>query len=118
MASVVPQQRLRAQQRLREAALARSSLEAAFIPHASTRAMDELMAEAADRPIVMGIALHPYLVGWPHRARHLRRALAHIATRGGEADGPWLTTAGAIAAYAASLPPGSIVGDAAAAPAG
>ena len=79
---------------------------------------DELMAEAADRPIVMGIALHPYLVGWPHRARHLRRALAHIATRGGEADGPWLTTAGAIAAYAASLPPGSIVGDAAAAPAG
>ena len=46
MASVVPQQRLRAQQRLREAALARSSLEAPFIPHASTRAMHELMAEA------------------------------------------------------------------------
>ena len=46
MASVVPQQRLRAQQRLREAALARRSLEAPFVPHASTWAMHELMAEA------------------------------------------------------------------------
>lgn len=79
---------------------------------------DELMAEAVDRPIVMGIALHPYLVGWPHRARHLRRALAHVAARDGEAGGPWLTTAGAIAAHAASLPPGTIAGDPRVGPAG
>ena len=36
------------------------------------------MADAAERheqPLVMGIALHPYLVGQPARLRHLRRDL-------------------------------------------
>ena len=27
----------------------------------------------------MGVALHAYLVGQPHRLRHLKRALHHIA---------------------------------------
>ena len=27
----------------------------------------------------MGVALHAYLVGQPHRLRHLKRALRHIA---------------------------------------
>jgi hypothetical protein len=42
----------------------------------------------------MGIALHPYIVGRPHRLRPLRQALRHIADR---RDAIWLTTAGAIA---------------------
>ena len=29
----------------------------------------------------MGVALHAYLVGQPHRLRHLKRALRHIAAR-------------------------------------
>jgi len=56
---------------------------------------------------VMGIALHPYLVGQPHRLRHLRRALTHVAR---QREGVWMTTAGAIAAHAAGLPPGIVPG--------
>ncbi|HET7847595.1 MAG TPA: polysaccharide deacetylase family protein [Pseudolabrys sp.] len=63
-------------------------------------------AECAKRPLVMGIALHPYIVGWPHRFRHLARALKHIATQAD--DRVWLTTAGAIAAHAGALPEGRV----------
>jgi hypothetical protein len=51
----------------------------------------------------MGVALHPYIVGQPHRLRHLRRALSHVAT---QRERIWLTTAGAIAAHVRALPPG------------
>jgi peptidoglycan/xylan/chitin deacetylase (PgdA/CDA1 family) len=68
---------------------------------------DEMRAQSRAQPLVMGIALHPYLVGQPYRLRHLRRALQHIAAN---RDGVWITTAGAIAAHAASLPPGTIPG--------
>ena len=49
---------------------------------------DEMLAQARAQPLVMGIALHPYLVGQPYRLRHLRRALQHIAN----AKGVWFTT--------------------------
>ncbi len=39
---------------------------------------DVLYAEGASRPRVMCIALHPYLIGVPHRIRWLDKALAHI----------------------------------------
>ena len=62
------------------------------------------MLEQAHQPaephgLVMGIALHPYIVGQPYRLRHLRRALRHIVahatiTAPGEV---WITTPGAIA---------------------
>ena len=61
------------------------------------------MLEQAQKPrephgLVMGIALHPYIVGQPYRLRHLRRALRHIVshatiTAPGEV---WITTPGAI----------------------
>jgi len=55
---------------------------------------EERIRQIADgKPQVMGIALHPYLVGRPHRMRHLRRALEHITARRGDI---WITTAGAI----------------------
>ncbi len=57
---------------------------------------DEMMAQSRQQPLVMGIALHPYLVGQPYRLRHLRRALTHIAA---QRDGIWLTRSGEIAAY-------------------
>lgn len=63
---------------------------------------DEMLAQAAHAPLVMGIALHPYIVGQPHRLRPLRRALDHIARH---RDAIWLTTAGAIAAHAAERLP-------------
>ncbi len=40
---------------------------------------DEMLAQAQSGPLVMGIALHPYIVGQPYRC-HLRRALNHVAT--------------------------------------
>ena len=44
-------------------------------------------------PQVMGIALHPYIIGQPYRIRALRRALAEVAAR---RDEVWITTAGAV----------------------
>ncbi len=55
---------------------------------------DEMRAQAAGQALVMGIALHPYIVGQPFRLRHLRRALEHIHDR---RDEVWITTAGAVA---------------------
>jgi hypothetical protein len=54
---------------------------------------DEMLLQSEKQSLVMGIALHPYIVGQPYRLRHLRRALAHIA---GCRDDIWLTTPGAI----------------------
>ena len=54
---------------------------------------DEMLQQAQRQPLVMGIALHPYIVGQPYRLRHLRRALAHIAAH---REQLWITTPGAI----------------------
>lgn len=63
---------------------------------------DEMLPDARHAPLVMGIALHPYIVGQPHRLRHLRRALSHIASQSGRI---WITRAGDIAeSYAAQVP--------------
>ena len=56
---------------------------------------DEMLRQSTEQPLVMGIALHPYLVGQPHRLVHLRRALAHIVKHR-DAGNVWLTTPGAI----------------------
>jgi hypothetical protein len=66
---------------------------------------DEMVEQSAAQPLVMGIALHPYLVGQPYRLRALRRALAHIV---GQRDRVWLTTAGSIADHVLALPEGTI----------
>ena len=50
--------------------------------------------ECADRPVVMGIALHPYLMGQAHRFEHLERALRTLKEQAGEET--WFTTSGAI----------------------
>ncbi len=57
-------------------------------------AFDVMLEESARRPLVMGIALHGYLMGHPHRLKHLDRALRHMLAAGGGAV--WWTTAGAI----------------------
>mmetsp|Transcript_27546 Transcript_27546/g.86173 ORF Transcript_27546/g.86173 Transcript_27546/m.86173 type:complete len:303 (+) Transcript_27546:26-934(+) len=54
-------------------------------------------SERHEQPLVMGIALHAYIVGQPFRLRKLRRALEHIAAH---RDDVWLTTSGEIAAHA------------------
>ena len=52
---------------------------------------DEMVSQSKEQSLVMGIALHPYIVGQPYRLRHLRRALKHIAKKN-----VWLTTPGKI----------------------
>lgn len=69
-------------------------------------AFEVMQQESKKRPLVMGIALHAYIVGWPHRFKHLARALKHIVTEA--KPNVWFTTAGGIAIHAERLPSGTI----------
>jgi allantoinase len=66
---------------------------------------DEMRELSAARPLVMGLALHGYIVGQPHRLRHLKRALRHIARHRNDI---WLTTPGAIARHCIGLQAGVV----------
>jgi allantoinase len=64
--------------------------------------LDEMLARRrrrAAQPLVMGIALHPYIVGQPYRLLHLRRALAHVAAAR-DSGRVWMTTPGDICRHA------------------
>ena len=56
---------------------------------------DQLYAEGAESGRVMCIALHPFLIGQPHRADHLDDVLRYILSH----DGVWQTTADEIAEH-------------------
>ncbi|MGE7204544.1 polysaccharide deacetylase family protein [Sphingomonas sp. NPDC019816] len=60
-------------------------------------AVTQLLTEADRRPLVLGIALHPYIMGQAHRVPPLARVLEELR----RADDPriWWTTAGAIAEH-------------------
>ncbi|HEY1969516.1 MAG TPA: polysaccharide deacetylase family protein [Pseudonocardia sp.] len=60
---------------------------------------DQLLADGADRPRIMGFGLHPFLVGQPYRAKHLATALEHMAAH---RDDVWFATSDEIAAWYAS----------------
>ncbi|WP_174509241.1 polysaccharide deacetylase family protein [Klebsiella oxytoca] len=60
----------------------------------------ELQQRSRQRPQVMGIALHPYIVGQPFRFYHLKQTLARLVA---QCEDVWLTTPGEIAACDASL---------------
>lgn len=53
---------------------------------------DVLYEDGARTGRVMAIALHPFIVGHPHRAKYLDRALAHISSR----REVWMATGGEI----------------------
>ncbi len=56
---------------------------------------DQLYREGAESGRVMCIALHPFLVGQPHRVRYLDEVLGYIMSH----EGVWQTTADEIAEY-------------------
>lgn len=56
---------------------------------------EEMLVQSRLQPLVMGLALHPYIVGQPYRLRHLRRALESLA-RARDSGDIWFTTPGAI----------------------
>jgi allantoinase len=67
--------------------------------------LDEMLDQTRamnSAPLVMGIALHPYIVGQPYRLRHLRRALQHVAAARDRGE-VWMTKPGEIYKYASSL---------------
>jgi len=63
---------------------------------------DEMLTQARHQPLVMGIALHPYIVGQPYRLRHLRRALEHIVQAREHGD-IWITPPGDICRHMDTL---------------
>lgn len=67
---------------------------------------DEMREQARAMPLVFNLSLHPFLVGWPYRLRHIRRVLEHIAAH---RDEVWLARTGDIAAHVAALPEGTVV---------
>lgn len=60
-------------------------------------AVEQLLSECDRRPLVLGIALHPYIMGQAHRTPALARALT--ALRAADDSRIWWTTAGDIAAH-------------------
>ena len=56
---------------------------------------DQLYKEGAESGQVMCIALHPFLIGQPHRIKYLDEILSHIMSH----KGVWQTTADEIAEY-------------------
>lgn len=62
---------------------------------------DEMLEQSQAQPLVMGVALHGYLVGQPFRLRHLRRALSYISSC---RDRIWLTKPGDIASHILASP--------------
>jgi allantoinase len=54
---------------------------------------DGLYEDGAKTGRVMGISLHPFLIGHPHRSKYLAKAFAHIVSR----QEVWLATGGEIA---------------------
>jgi len=63
---------------------------------------EEMLDQSRAQPLVMGLALHPYIVGQPYRLRHLRSALERLAQARDRGE-IWFTTPGAIASHVAGL---------------
>lgn len=56
---------------------------------------DQLYEDGKDSGRVMALALHPFVIGQPFRAKYLEKALGYIAKH----EGVWLTTSDDIAAH-------------------
>ena len=63
---------------------------------------EEMLEQSRGQALVMGIALHPYIVGQPYRLRHLRRALERLA-QARDAAQVWFTTPGEICVHAMAM---------------
>ena len=86
--------------------IVRRSLDAGGFADMIVDQYDEMLRQREGQPLVMGLALHTFVMGQPFRLKHLRRALRHVLEAGGERL--WPTTAGAIADHVSTLPEGTI----------
>ncbi len=67
---------------------------------------DEMLEQSQKQPLVMSVALHPFVCGQPFRLRALRHALKHCVEYGG--DRVWFSRGDEIAQHCFSLPDGTI----------
>ena len=67
---------------INDAVAYRSQIEGAEFAQMIVDHFDCLMRDAGPHGRVMCIAVHPYIMGQPHRIAHLDRALAHILSQG------------------------------------
>ncbi len=73
----------------------RSNFEGEYFARICKAQFDTLYAEGAESGRVMCIALHPFLIGQPHRVKYLDEILGYIMSH----DGVWQTTADEIAEH-------------------
>lgn len=64
---------------------------------------DEMLEQSEHQPLVMSVALHPFICGQPFRLRPLRQALKHCLGHK-QKDKVWFTCAGNIAQHCLTLP--------------
>jgi allantoinase len=80
---------------LNDAILARHQFDAVDFERMGRDAFDRLWREGEEHPRVLCLALHPYILGQPHRMKYLDRLLGYIL----EHDGVWATTGEEIAEH-------------------
>ena len=80
---------------LNDVPIFRNNYEGDYFLQVCKAQFDQLYKEGAESGRVMCIALHPYLIGQPHRIRYLDEALKYIMSH----EGVWQTTADEIAEY-------------------
>ena len=80
---------------LNDAALFRQHFEGDYFVRICKAQFDQLYEEGATSGRVMCIALHPHLIGQPHRVRYLEEMLSYVMSHAGV----WQTTADEIAEY-------------------
>jgi allantoinase len=68
---------------------------------------DEMLEQSRKYPLVLAIALHPFIIGQPFRLRAFRDAVRHIVRH---REQLWITTPGEISRYCEDLPTGTIPG--------
>ena len=61
---------------------------------------DEMLEQSRKYPLVLAVALHPFIIGQPFRLHAFRNAVRHIMRH---RDALWITTPGEIARYCEGL---------------
>ena len=64
---------------------------------------DEMIEQCEQQPLVMSVALHPFICGQPFRLRALRKALKHCLEHKRK-ETVWFTSAGKIAQHCLTHP--------------
>jgi hypothetical protein len=72
------------------------------------RQFEEMLEQSAERPLVLAISLHTFIMGQPHRLRCCARSSAHQQPQ--HFDRVWLTRPGDIADHCIALQPGLVPG--------